>query len=218
MYYPGNQVPFLLSLATPTGDPAAIVTPPYVSILNVADDAALDLAGPGIKTAAMVAIDGADALYKYLWNTAGVPDGTYVAVVSYVANGLTISNRLLGSVQLGDSRVTQEVASYAASARRTDLPDKTLVLLKADYVAPADDDAVQEILAKVASMPASIASQASLDQALLLLTDIHDAETGTWVQDKSVTPNRLTLYRKDGAILQAFDLIRNSTSSSRARR
>lgn len=218
MYYPGNQVPFLLSLAAAGGEPADVVTPPYLSILNVADDVALDLAGEGVKSAPMPAIDGADALYKFLWNTAGVPDGTYVAVVSYVANGLNISNRLLATVQLGDSRVTQEVAAYASAARRTDLPDKTLVMLKSDFVAPADDDSVQAILAKVNGLPENVASQATLSQALTLLSDIHDVEFGTWVQDKSVTPNRLTLYRKNGDALQAFDLIRNDNTSSRTRR
>lgn len=218
MYYPGNVVPFFVSLATASGAPPVVTTPPYISILSADTDEALDLAGVGIKSAPMALVAGSDALYKYLWNTAGIPDGTYVVVVSYVADGLTITSRFLAATQLGDSRVTQEVAYQATAARRSDLPDKTLVMLKSDFVPPAEDESIQAIFNKITSLPGSVADQATLEQVLAKLQDVHDAELGTWVQDRSVTPNRLTLYRVDGTVLEAFDLVRNDNSSSRTRR
>lgn len=216
MWYPGDVVPFLISLATPTGAAAVVVTPPYISILD-STGAAIDVAGAGIKTAAMTLIPGTDAIYSWDWNTGGVPDGNYVAVVSYNANAVTVNSRLLTSVRLGDSRITAEVAPAVSTARTVDLPDKADVMLKTDFVAPSADESIQTILAKVVAMPANLASQATLTQVLALLQDVHDVEMGSWVIDKTSNPNRMTLYRVDGAILQSFDLTRTDASAARNR-
>lgn len=217
MFYPGDVVSFLLPLSTASGAAANVVTPPQISILG-ADGQPVDLAGAGIKTDAMVLIAGTDAIYRYEWTTTGsVPDGVYVAVVSYVANGITANGRFLSTVQLGDSRVTSVVASALATAKTVDLPNKSTVMLKTDFVAPSADAAVQTILAKVNGMPANLASQDTVLEIKALVKDVNDAEMGNWVIDKTVNPNRMTLYKVDGSILQSFLLTRNESASSRTR-
>jgi hypothetical protein len=134
MYYPGDRVPFLLSLAKADGSEAEITTAPRITILNAFDNSALDIGGAGVKTVEMFTVAGSDALYTFLWDTAGVADGPYFALVSYSANGVTVNNRLLGFVQLGDSRVRGEVSLEATAAKTIDLPAKADFLVKSDYV------------------------------------------------------------------------------------
>lgn len=217
MYYPGDTVAFYLSLARPDAEPPVVSTPPQISVLAASTDAALDIGGAGIKTVAMPAVEGADALYKFLWDTSGAPDGSYAAVVSYVADDLAVTSRLLDTVRLGDSRVTTPVAGALLTAQKTDLPDKAAVMLKTDFVAPADDASVQAILAKTNALPAAVASQATSELLLSMLSDVHDYDSGNWSINKSVTPNQMTFYRVDGSVLQVFDLIRNDTVSARSR-
>jgi hypothetical protein len=218
MYYPGDRVPFLLSLAKADGSEAEITTAPRITILNAFDNSALDIGGAGVKTVEMFTVAGSDALYTFLWDTAGVADGPYFALVSYSANGVTVNNRLLGFVQLGDSRVRGEVSLEATAAKTIDLPAKADFLVKSDYVKPADDTSIQAILSKVASLPANVATAEAVAALAAKLGDVHDATLGTWSLNKDVSPNRLTFYRLDGSVLAEFDTPRNDHAEARTRR
>lgn len=218
MYYPGDRVPFLISLARADGAEPDVTSAPRITIVNTYDNQALDLDGVGVKTAAMMLIDGSDALYSFVWDTGGILDGTYVALVGYASDGVTVNGRLFGTVQLGDSRVRGEVALAANAARRTDLPDKDAVMLKTDFVQPADDLSIQAILAKTAALPENVASAEAVASVAALAADLHGVALGTWTINRNVVPNRLALHRLDGTVLAEYDLTNNGQQSARTRR
>jgi len=217
MYHIGDIVTLYLSLLPSNGSSPTVTTPPQVSVLRALDDAAMDVAGTGVKTVAMSLVTGTAALYKFNWPTSTMTNGAYAALVSYVANGITITNQLLSVILLGDSYLTGPVALASVTAKTTDVPPVSEVMLVSDFVAPSADTSIQEILAKVNTLPTSPADQATLLSVSAQMQDIHDGVLGSWSLNKDVNPNILTLYRLDGSVLDTYSFTNSSSIYSRTK-
>ena len=73
------------------------------------------------------------------------------------------------------------------------------------------------IKARTDTLPANPASQDSLTTLLSLLTDVHDAQLGTWSVDKTQNPKILTFKRLDGTTLASFQVTEDSSSAARTK-
>ena len=62
---------------------------------------------------------------------------------------------------------------------------------------------------------ATPASQDSLTTILSLLTDVHDAQLGTWSVDKTQDPKVMTFKRLDGTVLATFQVNEDASSAAR---
>jgi len=214
MYYPGDLIPFLLSLTHVDGSAVNVTTPPQVSVLNTFDNTPQVLAPVNQTSLAMSLVPGTDGLYKLLWNTAGIVNGTYLVLVSYVADGSTITGRLLSQVQLGDTRIAGIVAQDATVAKDVTVAKDATVMHLADFVQPINDPAIQDIRGRIQALPVSgVADAATLAAVQQAVNDCHDAQLGSWTVDK--TGNTMSLYRLDGTLLQQFSLSNTTTLAAR---
>lgn len=207
MYYPGDFVVFVLPLQHSDGAAQLVTSVPKITILNAADGTTT------LASTVMTLLAG--ATYKYSWDTADVADGCYVAFVSYVADALVVQDKFLGQIQLGDSRVTGLVALDETVAKDATVAKNATVLHVSDYTAPDEAALVLAIKGKLDSLPANIASEATLQQVLTIAKDIDDATEGSLVVDKNA--GRLSLMRKDGSVLATFQLSNTDEQSSRTR-
>src|ERR1035438_5977455 len=105
----GSQ--FTLPIENADGSLPTVPTAPTIMVFNLADGS---VAWPSHS---MNLVVGTQLTYTAVWPTAGQPDGTYLAVVSYSANGKAFNGKSLEKVRLGDSRVTGEVAKEATTSK-----------------------------------------------------------------------------------------------------
>lgn len=211
MVYPGDIVPIILDLSAT----AAVTSAPLITILRATDDVPQLLATPNVYSSAMSLISGSSRVYKFLWNTTGINNGTYIAVVSYIADGVTKTNVFLKDICLGDTRIVGTVALDATVAKDMTVAKDGTVMHRSDFVTPSNDLTVQRIYAKTSSLPSVVASQASIDAIASQLLDVYDCSFGNWTLNSSV--GTLTLYRVNGAVLQVFHVSQNGPSQSRIR-
>ena len=212
MIYAGDVHPFLLSLTKPDGSNPTVTSAPVITIVRVSDNSAK------VTAQAMSLITGTQKIYTYTWNTVGAEDGDYVAFVSYVADGITVTNRYLDRIRLGDSRITGVVAQDSTVAKDATVA-KEATTAGADTVAllPNISSDVAYIRQGIDTLPAAPANETTLQALLTLLQDIKDAELGTWTIDKSVSPKVLTLSRLNGDVLAHYHLSEDDQSAVRAK-
>ncbi len=143
--------------------------------------------------------------------------GDYLAIVSYAADGNTINGQYLDRVRLGDTCVTGLVALDATVAHDATVAKDATVAHVTDLqtINPSTSSVVLAIQSAVNALPASLASQASMELLTSLLTDVHDAQLGTWSVDKTQNPKVMTLYRLDGSVLTTFQVTEDSNSAAR---
>jgi hypothetical protein len=151
--------------------------------------------------------------YEYVWNTTGMDDGNYLALTSYTANEVTVTQRLLGKVQVGDTRLTGKVALEATAAKDLLISKAATTVQAFAYVSPNSSLILQDIWEKVDSIPACPASQTALASLLSLLTDIKDQTLGSWVANKRM--NTLTFLRENGQVLKVLKLTNDDSLASR---
>ena len=211
MLYPGDIRTFLLSLSHTDGSAPTVTTAPLITVIRLID-------GVSVTTAqAMVLVTGTSLVYAYPWNTAGLANGDYLAVVSYAADGATINGRFLENVRLGDTRVTGLVALDSTVAHDATVAKDATVAHLADLatINPSTSAAVLGIKAKTDTLPTNPASQDSLLALTQLITDVHDVSLGTWVVDKTQNPKVLTFRRLDGSVLANFQITEDTNSATR---
>jgi len=148
-----------------------------------------------------------------VWNTTGMDDGNYLALTSYTANEVTVTQRLLGKVQVGDTRLTGKVALEATAAKDLLIAKAATTVQAFAYVSPNSSLILQDIWEKVDSIPACPASQTALASLLSLLTDIKDQTLGSWVANKRM--NTLTFLRENGQVLKVLKLTNDDSLASR---
>lgn len=209
MLYPNDKHVFLLSIVNADGSNPNVTVAPTVTIINAVSGNVV------VPATAMDLIAGTQKVYSYVWDTAAQPEATYLALVSYAADGVTVQGRMLESVRLGDSRVTGAVALDATVAKELTVAKDATVMKYAQYVLPKNDDYVRAIKSRVDLLPNDPASAAAIAALAAKLEDVHDFVTGTWIVDKA--NDKMTLYRKDGSVLQAFNLEDTDTHSNRLR-
>lgn len=214
MIYPGDLVRFFLSITNTDGSDPDVTVAPVITIVRARDGQAV------VTAAAMTLVAGTQKLYQNIWDSAGVEDGEYYALVSYVADGVTVSNRFLNNVRLGDSRVTGVVALDATVAKEGTTAKDATVAHASDLAGlnPDNSSAVQSIKAKTDLLPNDPASETTLASVLALLVDLNDATLGSWRIDKTVNPQTITFLRPDGSTLASFSLSESDTESLRTRR
>ena len=207
MIYPGDMCIFTLPIENSDGTLPIVPTAPTIMVLNLADGS---VAWP---TQSMTLVVGTQLTYMAVWPTAGQPDGTYLAVVSYSANGKAFNGKSLEKVRLGDSRVTGEVAKEATTSKEATAAKDATVLHSADYVAPNDSTLLKSVVTKLAGYPTNIPSVADLASLSSLVNDVRDSALGSWKIDRP--SGTFTLYRLDGSLLQTFNLVRTVSLSQR---
>lgn len=207
--YPSDNYVFVLSITNPDGSNPVVITEPTLTVVNAVTGSVVTAAQ------AMVAIPGTQKVYTYVWDTTGLQDGTYLGLVSYATADATVQGRLLKAVRLGDSRITGVVALDSSVAKDETVAKDATVMKFSDYVLPQNDEYVQAIYSKTQLIPTNPATADDLTVLADKLEDIHDFVVGTWTVNKA--NNTMTLFRKDGSILQSFTLEITSTESNRLR-
>jgi len=162
-------------------------------------------------------LPGTTLVYSYLWNTAAAANGDYLAVVSYAADGNTFNGQFVERIRLGDSRITGAVALDATVAHDATVAKDATVAHLTDLatISPNTSTVVLAIKAKTDLLPANPASGDALTLITSLLTDVHDAQLGTWSVDKTQNPKVLTFKRLDGTTLASFQVTEDSNSAAR---
>ena len=74
---------------------------------------------------------------------------------------------------------------------------------------------MRAIRARTDLIPDQPASETTLQSVLSMLTDVRDAEVGTWVFDK--TSQSLRMLRLDGSVLARFNVTEDPSQASRVR-
>jgi hypothetical protein len=205
--YSGESYSFLLFLMRNDGTPIQVTPLPLLTVVRLADEQ------PVVSQAEMQRLEDMPGAYEYVWNTTGIDDGNYLALTSYTANEVTVTQRLLGKVQVGDTRLTGKVALEATAAKDLLIAKAATTVQAFAYVSPNSSLILQDIWEKVDSIPACPASQTALASLLSLLTDIKDQTLGSWVANKRM--NTLTFLRENGQVLKVLKLTNDDSLASR---
>jgi len=205
--YSGESYSFLLFLMRNDGTPLQVTPLPLLTVVRLADEQ------PVVSQAEMQRLEDMPGAYEYVWNTTGIDDGNYLALTSYTANEVTVTQRLLGKVQVGDTRLTGKVALEATAAKDLLIAKAATTVQAFAYVSPNSSLILQDIWGKVDSIPACPASQTALASLLSLLTDIKDQTLGSWVANKRM--NTLTFLRENGQVLKVLKLTNDDSLASR---
>ena len=152
----------------------------------------------------------------YAWNTAGLTNGDYLAVVSYAADGNTFNGKFLERIRLGDTNITGPVALASLVALNSTVAKDATVAHITDLqtINPNTSTVVLAIQSAVNALPNTLASQDSISLLTSLLTDVHDGQFGTWSVDKTQSPKVLTFYRLDDSVLATYGVTEDQVSLS----
>ncbi len=211
MIYPGDVHYFVLPLLKAGGGDPDVTSDPTITVIHTLDNAALT----GHVSQPMTLIPGTQKVYTYRWDTTGLNDGVYLALIDYAAEEELHQGQLLEVVQLGDSRIRGLVALEATTAKQDVVAKDATVMKKSDFVHPNDASSIQFIKSKVGGLPANVASAEALEDVRLLAEKAKDASLGTWSINK--TTNILTMYRENGTELARFQLVSHNDGSTRTR-
>jgi hypothetical protein len=211
MNYPGDIKTIVLSITNAGGTAPNVTVAPVISIVRASDNTLM------VNSQPMTAMALTQVIYTYRWDTTGATNDDYVAVVSYAADGLTISGRYLATISLGDSRITGIVALDATVAKDLTVAKDSTVAHFTDLatISPDVSQTVQAIKAKTDNLPPDPASLTVLNTVAQNVQDLHDYETGTWTIDKTQSPQVLTILRPSGGVLARFQLTDSTTATNR---
>jgi hypothetical protein len=170
-----------------------------------------------VTAAAMTLVAGTCLVYSYVWNTAGMLNGDYLAVVSYAADGNTVNGQYLDQIRLGDTNIPGQVALNATVALDATVAKDATVAHLTDLatINPNTSSVILAIQAKTANLPAVPAAQSDVTALVQFLTDIHDTVLGTWIVDKTQNPKVLSFLRLDGSTLATFTVTEDDNSAAR---
>jgi len=214
MIYQNDTYSFICNLASRTDVAPVVTTAPIVTIFN-----AVTLL-PAVTSQAMALVAGTVGLYAYPWSIpSALPSGDYLAIVSYVVDGVTVSNQYLDRVRVGDTNIIGPVATDATVAKDSTVAKDATVAHQSDLGAlnPSVNTVFQQILNQVNRLPADPASITYLATMSNLIADCRDYALGTWVIDKTQNPPVLTLARVGGGVLATFTVSETTTSAIRQR-
>jgi hypothetical protein len=214
VYQSDNHV-FILSIIKSDGTAPSVTSSPTITIINARTAASV------ISAQSMTLVSGTQAIYTYLWTVApAATNDDYFSIVSYAADGITITNRFLERVRVGDTRISGLLALDATVAKDSTVAKDTTVAKAADLAAinPNSSTAVLAIKAKTDLLPADPASQATITSLSKMSTDIRDSMVGKILIDRTVTPATMTIYHLDNATpLATFTLTEDSNQTLRTR-
>lgn len=210
MTYPGDTYVFTLTLEHPDGTAPAVAVTPSITIVD-------PISGNNILSpaAAMTPVAGTQQVFAYAWNTSGVAEGTYVALVSYSADGNVFNGKFLERIRLGDTRVRGSVALEATTAKDLTVAKDSTVMHTSDFIPPDNSSLLQQLSIKIANLPPSMPSSADLAAIASQIQDVWDGALGNWVIDN--TQGTMTFFRASGNVLRVFQLSKSVNQSSRTR-
>ena len=213
MNYPGDTYLFTLSLNTASGVAPTINVNPVITIVTSTGTAL-------ISSVNMTVIAGTqNQIWTYSWNTAGLSNGTYLALVSYSHDSITVNSQLLERVKLGDSFVVGVVAQDSTVAKESTLiaGDGTDYLTNIIETLSANSIVLQNIQVSTDNLPLHPADNDTLTSIQTTINQLLNAQLGTWIVDKTQSPNVLTFFNPDNSVLATFQLTDSSGSSNRVR-
>jgi hypothetical protein len=210
LIYPGDNYTILFSLSNANGSTPNVTTAPLLTVIQ------LSTGNPVVSAQAMTLVTGTTLVYSYPWNTTGLQNGDYLAVVSYAAGGNTFNGQFLEQLRLGDTNITGPVALAANVALNATVAKDATVAHLTDLatINPNTSTVVLAIQSAVNAIPNNLATQDSVNLLVSLLTDVHDGQFGTWSVDKTQSPKMLSFYRLDGSVLATYAVTEDVVSSS----
>ena len=210
MIYPGDTHQIVFSLSHANGTTPSVTTAPLVTVINLTTGAAV------VTAAAMTLVAGTCLVYSYAWNTAGMLNGDYLAVVSYAADGNTVNGQYLDQIRLGDTNIPGPVALNAPWRSMRPWPRT-----RPSSSHGSGDDQSQYIVChsghpgQDGQLAGDPAAQSDVTALVQFLTDIHDTVLGTWIVDKTQNPKVLSFLRLDGSNLATFTVTEDDNSAAR---
>lgn len=212
MIYTGDIKSIVLSITNAAGTAPVVTVAPTVMVIQVSSGSTV------LAAVAMTLIAGTQAVYTYSWSTAGIPNGDYVAIVSYAADGITVNSRLLETFHIGDTNITGPVALAAIVAQNATVAKDATVAHLSDLtiISPDNSATVQAIKAKTDNLPVDPASMTVLNAIGLNVQDLFNFQFGTWTIDKTQNPQVLTILSPAQAVVARFTLSDSPTATQRA--
>lgn len=208
MHYPGDILVFVLSLQAEDGTAPTVSGTPTCTVINALTGT--PLTSPALS---LTAVSGTAGLYSGSWNSAGAPQGLYLALVSYATNTETVNGKLLTTIQLGDTYVTGRVALDATVAKDVSVAKAAYTLQKADYVPPDQSTLLQNISTGLSALASNLPSLSLFNQLLQSVGNLSDFLFGNWTINKQT--NEMIYFRENGAQLKKYLLSNSANESSR---
>ena len=205
MIYPGDVIPVVVNLQAPDGGPVQIDLAPIVSLIHVDTGTLVQPAAVPMAPSAI-----SPEVFVYRWSTIGAAEGWYQAFATYIVNGQTYNNRLVGQWKLGDTMIRGPVARESIVAKEATVAKTVDVLTPAQFAEALQFPAginltpgglLSEIYLKTQRLPYNPASQESVDALLQKAEDLHDHAFGRWEMNR--VTGELRLYKPDGSQLVA---------------
>lgn len=213
MLYPGDTVNILLPILRADGVDPTVTSIPSITIIHVPTNTAV------VTAQTMTLISGTQKVYKYSWSISGTAViGEYLAIATWVADGVTYTGRYIKDFRVGDSRVTGVVALDSTVAKDGTVAKDATVAKASQLTAlnPDNSSVVLAIKAKTDNLPASPASESTLTAVQSQVTEIHDAEFGEVVLDKTVSPQVVTVRKvSDNSVLKQFEMTDGNSETRR---
>jgi hypothetical protein len=206
MIFPGDSKYYVVQLPAPAlAGNQPQVTLVYLPSLNA------------VVTNAPMTQLGSTNTWFYPWSTGSCQEGDYLVTVSYATATQIVNGAVLEVTRLGNSRITGTVALDATVAHDATVAKQATVAKATDLqaISPDNSPAVAAIRSRTDLIPDQPAQETTLNSMNALLTDLHDAATGSWILDKS--SQTLRMLRLDGSELCHFNVTEDPSQASRVR-
>jgi hypothetical protein len=211
MIYPGDKKNLICSITNAAGTSPNVTVVPIVSVVNLTTQAIV------LSAITMSLIAGTQAVYYYSWSTNGQPVGDYLAIVSYAADSITINGRFLEIFHLGDTNITGVVALNSTVALNATVAKDATVAHVTDLtgINPNTSSVILAIKASTDNLPQDPASNTIVNQVGSTVDNIYNYTFGTWVINKQLNPQVLTILAPNGTTVATFQLTDSSISTIR---
>lgn len=169
------------------------------------------------SAASMTAIDASNQTWMYTWSIGNSTNGEYIAIISYVADGVTMNGKMLEKIKVGDTYVIGTVALDATVAKDASVAKDATVAHITDLIAinPNTSPVILAIQTSTANLPLDPSGMTLLGPLIQNIQDLHDAALGPQVVDKTQNPVLYTIMRADNSVLATYQLSDTSTTTSR---
>ena len=130
--------------------------------------------------ASMTSLDSSNQLWLYTWSIGAITNGEYAAIVSYVADGITMNSIMLEKIQVGDSNILGTVALNATVVKDSTVAKDATVAHITDLatINPNTSSVVLAIKSSTDNLPSDPAGMTLLATTIQNIEDIHDASLG----------------------------------------
>jgi hypothetical protein len=213
--YPGDTVTFFLSMVNTTGADPSVTVAPSLTIINAQTGAAVS----GFSGLSMTLLSGTRRTYVYRWSIPNnVSAGDYFSIVTTSYDSVVLNSAFLDKVRVGDSRITGVVSLDATVAKDSTVAKDLTVAHVSDInaISPANSSIIAAIKNKTDLITGDPSTGSSISALSALINDIRDTVGGSWIIDKTTTPNTLTVRRiSDNSVLFTYHLTDDSSGTNK---